>query len=56
LEEQIARCETEINTHEMDLATFKSAEESIRLAKLLDERRAQLQDMLKEWEQIALAL
>jgi ATP-binding cassette subfamily F protein 3 len=56
LEEQIARCETEITTHEVDLATFKSAEESIRLAKLLDERRAQLQDMLKEWEQITLAL
>jgi len=56
LEEEIARCETEINTHEMDLANFKSAEESIRLAKLLDGRRAQLQDMMKEWEQIALAL
>ena len=56
LEEEIAHCETEIATHEVDLATFKSAEESIRLAKLLDERRAQLQDMLKEWEQIALAL
>ena len=56
LEEGIARCETEITTYEVDLANFKSAEESIRLAKLIDERRAQLQDMMKEWEQIALAL
>ena len=56
LEEEIARCETEITTYEVDLANFKSAEESIRLAKLIDERRAQLQDMMKEWEQIALAL
>ena len=48
LEEEIARCETEITTHEVDLANFKSAEESIRLAKLLDKRRAQLQDMMKE--------
>jgi ATP-binding cassette subfamily F protein 3 len=56
LAEEIARCETEISTHEVDLANFKSAEESIRLAKLIDERRAQLQDMMTEWEQIALAL
>ena len=56
LEEEIARCETEITTCEVGLTNFKSAEESIRFAKLLDERRAQLQDLLKEWEQIALAL
>lgn len=56
LEEVIARCETEITTCELDFAHFKSAEESIRLAKLIDERRARLEEMTKEWEQIALAL
>ena len=56
LEEEIARCETEITTSEMDLAHFKSAEESIRLSKLISERRAQRDSMTKEWEQIALTL
>jgi ATP-binding cassette subfamily F protein 3 len=56
LEEGIARCETEIAACEAELANFKSAEESIRLAKLLDERRTQLKEMMKEWEQASLAL
>ncbi len=56
LEEEIARCEAEITAHELELANFKSAEESIRLAKLIEERRAQLEEMTKEWEQLALAL
>jgi hypothetical protein len=56
LEERIARCETEIAGCEAELANFKSAEESIRLAKLLDERRAQLKELMKEWEQTSLAL
>ncbi len=56
LEEEIARCEAEITTCELDRANFKSAEESIRLAKLIDERRARLEEMTKEWEQIAAAL
>jgi ATP-binding cassette, subfamily F, member 3 len=56
LEEEIARREAEITAYELDLATFKSAEESIRLAKLIDELRSQLAEMMKEWEQIALTL
>jgi ATP-binding cassette, subfamily F, member 3 len=56
LEEEIARRESEITAHELDLANFKSAEESIRVAKLIDERRSQLAEMMKEWEQTALAL
>jgi ATP-binding cassette, subfamily F, member 3 len=56
IEAEIARCETEITSCELELAHFKSAEESIRLAKLIEERRAQLEEMTKEWEQIALAL
>ena len=56
LEEAISRCEAEIATCEMDLAHFKSAEESIRLVKLLDERRLRLGDMMIEWEQISMTL
>jgi ATP-binding cassette subfamily F protein 3 len=55
LEEEIARCEAEITTYEQELANFKSAQESIRLAKLIDERRRQLKDMVKDWEEIVVA-
>ncbi len=53
LEEEIARCEVEIATQELGLATFKSAEESIRLVKLIDQNRTRLTTMLEEWEHIS---
>ena len=56
LEEEIARSEAEIAAHELEMAHFKNAEESIRLAKLIEDRRALLKDMMKEWEQLGLAL
>ena len=56
LEQEIIRCESEINACELALANFKSAEESIRAAKLVDEHRARLAGMMSEWEQIAAAL
>ena len=56
LEQSIARCESEIGIAETELATFKSAEESIRLAKLIEERRVQLQTMMKDWEQLEVSL
>jgi ATP-binding cassette, subfamily F, member 3 len=52
LEDEIARCEAEITTCEMDLANFKSAEESIRLTRLMEQNRTRLGEMMKEWEQI----
>ncbi len=52
LEEEIARCEAEIAACELQLANFKSAQESIRLAGVIDERRAQLQTIMKDWGQI----
>jgi len=55
LEEEITRCETELTRYELELANFKSAEESIRLARLIDECRARLGEMMKEWEQIVLS-
>ena len=56
LEEEIARCEAEIATHELALATFKSAEESIRHVKLLEQNRTRLAEMIKEWEQLSRTL
>jgi ATP-binding cassette subfamily F protein 3 len=56
LEEEIARCEEEILSCEAELAHFKSAQESIRLTKLIGERRAQLKEMMKDWEDLAIAL
>ena len=56
LEEEIARCEAEIAAHELELSNFKSAQESIRVAALIDERRTHLKGMMKDWEQIELTL
>jgi len=56
LEEEIARAEAEIISCEMELADFKSAEESIRLSKRIDELRHDINEMTREWEEIELAL
>ena len=56
LEEEIARCEAEIASCEVGLGNFTSAEESIRLTKLMGETRTRLEELMKEWEQIALDL
>jgi ATP-binding cassette subfamily F protein 3 len=53
LEEEIERFEAEIADCENQLAHFKSAEESIRLNKLLAQRRTQLAALLKEWEEVS---
>jgi len=52
LEVEIARCEAEIADCEAALANFKSAEESVRLAKLLQARRDTLAQLLREWEEV----
>ena len=52
LEAEIARCEAEIADCEAALANFKSAEESVRLAKLLQARRDTLAQLLREWEEV----
>jgi ATP-binding cassette subfamily F protein 3 len=56
LEKEISRCETEIAAYDLELANFKSAEESIRLAALVAERRAQLSEMMRQWEEISSTL
>src|SRR5207237_1148554 len=52
LEQEISRCETEITSLELELGNFKSAEESIRVAALIDERRTRLKEMTESWEQL----
>ena len=56
LEEEIARAEAEVAACELGFGNFKSAEESIRLSRRIDELRRSLGEMMREWEQIALAL
>jgi ATP-binding cassette subfamily F protein 3 len=56
LEEQISRCEEEITGLELELGRFKSAEESIRLAALIDEHRNRLKEMTERWEQLVVNL
>ena len=52
LEEQISRCEAEIASLELELGHFKSAEESIRVNGLIEERRGRLKEMTERWEQV----
>ena len=56
LEAEIAGCEAEIEECEAGLANFKSAEESVRVAKRLEARRDTLAQLLREWEDVAQAL
>jgi ATP-binding cassette subfamily F protein 3 len=56
LETKIAECEQEITAYELELANFKSAEESKRLAALLDDRRSHLAAITKHWEKLASSL
>jgi ATP-binding cassette subfamily F protein 3 len=56
LEDEIARCEAEITTQELELANFKSAQESVRLGKLIEENRTRLAEMMEEWEQVTRSL
>ena len=52
LEEQISRAEAEIANLELELGQFKSAEESIRVNALIEERRSLLKRMTERWEQV----
>jgi hypothetical protein len=56
LEDEIARCEAEIRALELELATFKSAQESIRLSKRIEQNRARLAELMEMWEQITHSL
>jgi ATP-binding cassette subfamily F protein 3 len=53
LERQVADLETEIAGFETELANFVSAEETMRVSNLMDQRRAELTKLLAEWEQVS---
>jgi ATP-binding cassette subfamily F protein 3 len=51
IEEQVARLETEIEGYGQESAHFKSAEESTRLATLIEDGREEIARLMREWEE-----
>jgi ATP-binding cassette, subfamily F, member 3 len=56
LEQQVAALEAEVAGIERDLASYVSAEETLRLTDLLDQRRSNLTSLLAEWERVSEAV
>jgi ATP-binding cassette subfamily F protein 3 len=56
IEDEVTRLEVEIADYEQALSNYKSAEETLRITELLDARRADLQNLMAEWEQVAQAI
>ncbi|HWE07496.1 MAG TPA: hypothetical protein VG274_12350, partial [Rhizomicrobium sp.] len=52
LEETIASLESEIQQQEAVLGEYKSAEETVRVSALLDQRRKDLEARVAEWEEL----
>jgi len=53
IEERVARLETEIELYGQESAHFKSADESVRLAKLIENGREEITRLMREWEETA---
>ena len=53
IEEEVTRLEAEIADYEAALGNFVSVEETQRVTDLLDARRADLESLLGEWEEVA---
>jgi ATP-binding cassette, subfamily F, member 3 len=53
LESEIAGHERQIGDLEGELAGFRSTEETLRVTKLLDEKRSSLEALMSEWEQVS---
>ena len=51
IEEQVARLEAELEGYGQELAHFRSAEESARLAKLVKQGREEIAKLMREWEE-----
>jgi ATP-binding cassette subfamily F protein 3 len=56
IEQDIARTEAEIASFEGELGTFKSPEESLRIAQQLDASRAKLEQLMAEWEEVSASI
>ncbi|MDQ6678321.1 MAG: ABC-F family ATP-binding cassette domain-containing protein [Acidobacteriota bacterium] len=52
LEDKVAKLEEDIANHERELAHFKSVEETLRVNRIVEDGRTQLQTLLSEWEQL----
>jgi ATP-binding cassette subfamily F protein 3 len=52
IEAEVERIEGEIASHELALGNFVSIEETRRLSDGIEDRRARLQVLLKEWEEV----
>lgn len=53
IEDEVSRLEVEIADYERALANFRSAQESMQLTELLNARRADLEMLMAEWEEVA---
>jgi len=56
LEEEITKAEHEIAECEQAALTFVSAQETIRITTLLDQRRRDLEQLMSEWEEVSQSL
>jgi ATP-binding cassette subfamily F protein 3 len=53
VEDEITRLEVEIADFEAALSTFQSAQQSIDISELLESRRADMKNLLNEWEEVS---
>jgi ATP-binding cassette subfamily F protein 3 len=53
IEDEITRLEVEIADYEAALGNFVNAEETKRMSELLEARRADLESLMTEWEDVA---
>ena len=53
IEEQVARREAEIEGYGQESAHFKGPEESVRLARLIEQGRDEIARLMREWEETA---
>ncbi|HEY2015105.1 MAG TPA: ABC-F family ATP-binding cassette domain-containing protein [Bryobacteraceae bacterium] len=56
IEDEVTKLEAEIADYEAALANFVSVEETQRVSSLLDARRADLESLLGEWEEVEQAI
>ena len=53
LENRISELEAEIAGHELALAEYRGADDAVRTAALLEQRREELNERVAEWEKVS---
>ena len=56
IEEEVARADAAIAECEQELAVYKGAEQAKRLTQLMEQRQAELDALMAEWEELVTAL